>query len=71
MHRTTTGEDIFENVFQSVTNMKLPWDKLVGLTTDGAPATCGEKSGLVGRMQLKMQKENCTSELTACQCIID
>lgn len=49
--------------------MKLPWDKLVGLTTDGAPVLCGEKSGLVSRMRVKMQ-ENCTGELTAYHCII-
>uniref|UniRef100_A0A3B4G7C8 SPIN-DOC-like zinc-finger domain-containing protein n=1 Tax=Pundamilia nyererei TaxID=303518 RepID=A0A3B4G7C8_9CICH len=57
------------DVCQSVTDMKLPWDKLVGLTTDGAPVLCGEKSGLVGRIRVKMQ-ENCTSELTAYHCII-
>lgn len=50
-------------------DMKLPWDKLVGLTTDGAPVLCGEKSGLVSRMRVKMQEEKCTSELTAYLCI--
>ncbi|KAL7846649.1 hypothetical protein SRHO_G00216290 [Serrasalmus rhombeus] len=62
MHGTTTGKDIFENVCQSVTDMKLPWDKLIGLTTDGALSMCGERSGLVRRMRVKMQEENCTDE---------
>ncbi len=31
---------------------------------------CGEKSGLVGRMREKMQRENCTRELTVYHCII-
>ncbi|XP_015743109.2 general transcription factor II-I repeat domain-containing protein 2A-like [Python bivittatus] len=70
MHGTTTGKDIFENVCQSITDMKLPCDKLIALTTDGAPSMCGEKSGLVGRMRVKMQEENCTGELTAYHCII-
>lgn len=41
MHGTATGEDIFEEV--SNYDMKLPWDKFTGLTTDGAPVRCGEE----------------------------
>ena len=65
MHGTTTGKEIFEEVSKCVTEMRLPWDKLVGLTTDGAPAICGQKSGLVGRIQ-----ENHAGELTVYHCII-
>lgn len=70
MHGRTTGKDLFEEVSRCVDKMGLPWDKLVGLTTDGAPAMCGQKSGLVGRIREKMKEENVTSELTAYHCII-
>lgn len=33
MHSTTTGKYIFEEVSKCVNEMKLPWDKLTGLTT--------------------------------------
>lgn len=37
------ANDVFENVRQSIIDMKLSWNKLVGLTTDDAPAMCSEK----------------------------
>ena len=69
MHGTTTGKDIFEEVSKCITEMSLLWDKLVGLMTNSAPAMCGQKSGLVGRVQEKM-RENDAGELTVYHCII-
>ena len=69
MHGTTTGKEIFEEVSKCVTEMKLPWDKLVGLTMDGAPTKCDQKSGLVGRIREKMW-QNHAGELTVYHCII-
>jgi len=51
--------------------MGMPREKLVGLTTDGAPAMCGHRSGLVARMRERMLEENVTDELTGYHCIID
>ncbi|KAK7906743.1 hypothetical protein WMY93_015355 [Mugilogobius chulae] len=70
MHGTTTGHDLYEEVSRCVNEMELPWEKLVGLTTDGAPAMCGHRSGLVARIREKLQEENVTGELTAYHCII-
>ncbi|KAI7805541.1 putative general transcription factor II-I repeat domain-containing protein 2A-like [Triplophysa rosa] len=65
---TTSGQDIFSQVEQCVSDAELQWNKLVGLTTDGAPAMCGEFRGLVG---LVREKVGHTGEnLTAYHCII-
>ena len=54
MHGSTIGNEIFE-VSKCVTEMKLLWDKPVGLTTDCAPVMCGQKRELVGRVWEEMQ----------------
>lgn len=70
MHGTTTGQDLYEEISRCINKMGLPWEKLVGLTTDGAPAMCGHRNGLVARMHERMREENVTDKLTAYHCII-
>ena len=43
---------------------KIPWNKIVGVATDGAPAMVGKHSGFV-----KYMKDRCPN-LLACHCII-
>ncbi|XDV39475.1 hypothetical protein PO909_008719 [Leuciscus waleckii] len=68
IHGTTSGQDIFSQVEQCVNDMELQWNKLVALTTDGAPAMCGEVRGLVGLVREKMRHTG--ENLTAYHCII-
>ncbi|TWW67540.1 Protein FAM200B [Takifugu flavidus] len=70
VHGTTTGQDLYEEVSRCGNEMELPREKLVGWTTDGAPAMCGHRSGLVAKIREKMQEENVTAELTAHHCVI-
>ena len=64
------GRKFFEEVCKCATEINLLWDRLVGLTTDGAPPMSGKKNGLVGWIREKMREENFAGELSLYYCII-
>ncbi|KAJ7345304.1 hypothetical protein JRQ81_001254, partial [Phrynocephalus forsythii] len=47
---TTTSEDIYEEVCQTLNDLKLDWAKLIGVTTDGAPSMVGSMKEVVARI---------------------
>ncbi|CAM1315174.1 Uncharacterised protein r2_g2553 [Pycnogonum litorale] len=54
---TTTGKDIFEAVSDAIDQMGLKWDKLCGVTTDGAPAMKGDRKGMTSMVCAKVRSE--------------
>ena len=53
---TMTGRDIFEAVSEAVEKMGLKWDKLCGVTADGAPAMTGERKGMASIVCTKVKE---------------
>ena len=53
----TRGTDLFAAVCAAVEDMKLPWSKVCGIITDGAPAMTGERSGLSTLICNKVSEE--------------
>lgn len=51
MHGRTTGEEISKEVKDVIEKLKLPWEKLAGVCTDGAPAMMGKRNGAVALLQ--------------------
>jgi hypothetical protein len=47
---TTTGEELFLKVQETLVSLELSWVKLKNVTTDGGKNTCGSKTGVVGRI---------------------
>ncbi|XP_065811264.1 general transcription factor II-I repeat domain-containing protein 2-like [Labrus bergylta] len=65
---TTTGKDIFEAVSEAVEKMGLKWEKLCGVTTDGAPAMTGERKGMASMVCAKVKESG--GEAVRMHCII-
>lgn len=53
---TTTGKDIFEVVSDAVEKVGLKWDKLCGVTTDGALAMTGKHKGMASMVCAKVKE---------------
>ncbi|KAK2847511.1 hypothetical protein Q5P01_010510 [Channa striata] len=53
----TRGKDCFVSVCEAVDDLKLPWSKVSGIITDGAPAMAGERSGLSTLICNKVSEE--------------
>ena len=66
---TTTGEDIFGKVCQTMEELDLDWSKLASITTDGAPNMTGASRGLVGRVKKEMAERGLTLPLQV-HCLI-
>ncbi|XP_068118264.1 general transcription factor II-I repeat domain-containing protein 2-like [Hyperolius riggenbachi] len=66
---TTTGEDIYEKVCQTVTDLELDWGKLASVTTDGAPSMVGSVKGVVARINQEMDKHRYSRPI-AIHCLI-
>ncbi len=57
MTDTTTGKDLFNCLMSSLKRASLYLNKLVSITTDGAPSLRGKHVGLVNLRKLEIQKK--------------
>lgn len=67
MKDTCTGADILESVLKMSTDMKLDFNKCIGVTTDGAPAMIGANKGFVSLFHQHIGMEK---DLIKLHCII-
>uniref|UniRef100_A0AAV2J0I0 Uncharacterized protein n=1 Tax=Knipowitschia caucasica TaxID=637954 RepID=A0AAV2J0I0_KNICA len=65
---TTKSEDLFAAVARVLERYNLSWEKMVGITTVGAPARIGRKSGLATLVAQKVAQ--CRSKLNQYHCIL-
>ena len=69
MHGQTTAQEMFCQLCDVIKNAGLPWQKLAGITTDGASSMTGKKNGLVALVQRKLGEEGVEAAI-ALHCII-
>jgi len=71
LKNTTTGRDLFKGLEECLEKAGLPWNKLVSMVTDGAPAMCSQKIGVVGLVKGKLQSLNMpNNNFTSIHCIV-
>ncbi|KAI7795426.1 putative general transcription factor II-I repeat domain-containing protein 2-like, partial [Triplophysa rosa] len=66
---TTTEQDIFGKVCQTMGELGLDWSKLASITTDGVPSMVGASRRLIGRMNKEMEERGLTPPLQV-HCLI-
>ncbi|UYV66404.1 hypothetical protein LAZ67_4001561 [Cordylochernes scorpioides] len=70
MHGTTTGEDIFNCVYDLLQKYNLPQSKLTSVATDGAPSMTGKTNGFVALLREKLSEISDGSNIHHTHCII-
>lgn len=55
---TTTGEDIFSKVCQTMEQLDLDWSKLASIMNDGAPSREGASRGLIRCMNREVEEHS-------------
>ena len=51
LEATTKADDVMAFISSLFEEAKLPWNKLVGVCTDGAPAMIGSRSGYITQVK--------------------
>ena len=71
MHGTTRGEDLFEKLLLAMRKFNLPFEKLGGIATDGAPAMVGSPKGSTALLKKELTRCGLAADdLVVCHCII-
>ena len=71
MHGTIRGEDLFEKLLLAMEKSNLPFEKLGGIATDGAPAMVGSQKRLTALLEKELTRCSFTADdLVVYHCII-